>query len=71
MKHLAKLKKVKVARCGILNEQCNFCTKRAIIDTPSKQGPFCYCCEDHITQYARFDWVTSARRVGPLPEGEE
>jgi len=68
MKYLAKLRKVPIARCGFLTEKCNFCSKQAVLDTPSKRGPFCYVCDDHITQYARADWVTSARRIMPLPE---
>lgn len=62
------LKKVPVARCGILEETCSFCTNRAVIDTPTNMGPFAYCCVDHIKKYARSDWKTSARRIGPLAE---
>lgn len=62
-----KLKKVKVARCGILDEKCYFCMNRAVIDTPTKMGPFAYLCVDHIPKYAAPHWESSARRIGPIP----
>lgn len=70
-KIIEKLKKVKVARCGMLNERCNFCTNQAVIDTQLKIGPFGYLCIEHIAPHAAPHWTTSARRIGPIPGVDE
>lgn len=55
----------KLASIGPLKRVCDIpgCRNDAVVDCPTKMGPFGYLCFGHIDKYARVDWQISARRI--------